>query len=181
MGSKTSRLENRWWEAEAQRKLATTKHMSKVVVICSLIPGVDETAMVGCLKRRSDLDTFYELYCRPQNTEQHANLTVDSKANELWRVLHMPLASLETPWDLTWRPPFKGSPSTIAAEFHATVCGAIFQVPFFDFVKYALGYNTKVDFLRSLLQAVCDDFVEHSRSVQWQETYTSKSRSNTIH
>ena len=57
-------------------------------VICSLIPGIDETAMVGHLKVRSDLDALFELYYRYQNLprEQRAdpsNLTVDSKANKL--------------------------------------------------------------------------------------------------
>lgn len=31
-----------------------------------------------------------------------------------------------------------------------------FRVPFFDFVKYALGYSTKAYFLMSLLHVVCD-------------------------
>ena len=33
---------------------------------------------------------------------------------------------------------------------------AIFRIPFFELVKYALGYNTKANFLGSLLHAVCD-------------------------
>ncbi len=97
----------------------------------------------------------------PPPNEQRANpsdLTVDSKANELWRALQMPLEykNSESPWDPNWQPPFEGSPSEIAAEFHATVCLAIFRVPFFDFVKYALGYNMKAHSLVSLLHAVCD-------------------------
>jgi hypothetical protein len=83
MGTGSSRLETRWWEAEAQRKVSTTKNTDKVVVICSLIPGVDATTMVDRLKERSDLDTLFELYCRYQNlpAEQRANpsdLIVDS-------------------------------------------------------------------------------------------------------
>jgi hypothetical protein len=35
----------------------TTKSTGKVEVICSLIPGVDETVMLGHLKARSDHDT----------------------------------------------------------------------------------------------------------------------------
>ena len=62
----------------------------------------------------------------------------------------------ESPWDSNWQPLLEGIPSEIAAEFHATVCRAIFRIPFFDFVKYALGYNTKGHFLGSLLHAVCD-------------------------
>ena len=155
MGSGTSRLETRWWEVEVQRKVATTKHTSKVVAICSLIPGIDETAMVDCLQERPDLDTLFELYCRSQDihTEQHANLTAEFMANKLWRTLQTPGGS---PWDVNWQPPLEGSPSEIAAEFHATVCRAIFRVPFSDFVKYALGYNTKAISLMSILLAVCD-------------------------
>jgi hypothetical protein len=93
-----------WWEAEAQRKVMTTKSTGKVEVICSLIPGVDETAMVDHLKARSDLDTLFELYCRYPNPprEQRAdpsNLTVDFKAYELWRALQMPLGYSESPWN----------------------------------------------------------------------------------
>jgi hypothetical protein len=159
MGSGSSRLETRWWEAEAQRKVTTAKNTGKVVVLCSLIPGVDETAMVGRLKERPDLDTLFELHCRYQNlpAEQRANpldLTVESKANELWRALQMLLEYSESPWDPNWQPPFEGSPSEIAAEFYATVCRVIFQVPFFDFVKYTLGYNIKAHSLVSLLYAV---------------------------
>jgi hypothetical protein len=161
MGSRSSRLETRWWEAEAQRKVSTTKSTDKVVVIRSLILGVDATTIVDRLKERSDLDTLFELHCRYQNlpAEQRANpsdLTVDSKANGLWRALQMPLEYSESPWDPNWQPPFEGSLSEIAAEFHATVCLAIFRVPFLDFVKYVLGYNMKAHSLVSLLHAVCD-------------------------
>jgi hypothetical protein len=117
--------------------------------------------MVDRLKKRSDLDTLFELHCRYQNlpAEQRANpsdLTVDSKANELWRALQMPLEYSESPWDPNWQPPFEGSPFEITPEFHATVCLAIFRVPFFDFVKYTLGYNMKAHSLVSLLHTVCD-------------------------
>ena len=30
------------------------------------------------------------------------------------------------------------------------------RIPFFDLVKYALGYNTKARFLNNLLDSVCD-------------------------
>jgi hypothetical protein len=53
----------------------------------------------------------------------------------------------------------------IAAEFHATVCLAIFRVPFFDFVKYALGYNMKAHSLVNLLHTVCDVRVLSGRLV----------------
>ncbi|KAL5313257.1 hypothetical protein ACEPPN_018990 [Leptodophora sp. 'Broadleaf-Isolate-01'] len=161
MGSGSSRFETRWWEAEAQRKVVTTKNTGKVEVICSLIPGVDEIAMVGYLKERSDLDELFALHCRHQDLskEQRAdpsNLTVDFKANELWRVLQMPLEYSASPWDWDWRPPLKGIPSQMAVDFHATVCQAIFRVPFSDFVKYALGYTTKARSLNNLLDGVCD-------------------------
>jgi hypothetical protein len=162
MGSGSSRLETRWWEAEAQRKIATTKSTSKVEVICSLIPGMDETTVKGYLKERSDLDLLFELNCRYQNLSReqqhadHSNLTVDSKANELWRALQVPLGYGKPPWDSNWQPPLEGIPSEIAAEFHVIICRAIFRIPFSDFVKYALGYNTTGYHLGSLLHAVCD-------------------------
>ena len=161
MGSGSSRCETRWWEAEAQRKVVTTKNAGKVEVICSLIPGVDEVAMVGYLKERSDLDTLFARRCRYQDLSREpradpSNLPVDFKANELWRVLQMPLEYSGSPWDWNWRPPLEGIPSEIAADFHATVCQAIFRIPFSDFVKYALGYTTKARFLNNLLDGVCD-------------------------
>ena len=161
MGSASSRSTNRWWEAEAQRKVVTTKNTGKVEVICSLIPGVDEVAMVGYLKERSDLDTLFARHCRYQDLskEQRAdppNLPVDFKANELWRALRMPQGYGEAPWNWNWQPPLEGIPSEIAAEFHAAVCQAVFRIPFSDFVKSALGYNTKAHFLNSLVDAVCD-------------------------
>ncbi|KAE8441390.1 hypothetical protein EG329_005017 [Mollisiaceae sp. DMI_Dod_QoI] len=141
MGSASSRFATRWWEAKAQRKIVTTKNTGKVEVICSLIPDLDEAAMVGYLKKRSDLDTLFQNLSRDQHADP-SNLSVDFKANELWRVLQMPFE---------YR-----IPSEIAAEFHATVCQAIFRVPFSDFVKYALGYTTKARFLTNLLHGVCD-------------------------
>ncbi|KAH6672618.1 hypothetical protein B0J14DRAFT_77801 [Halenospora varia] len=161
MGSGSSRLETRWWEAEAQQKVITTTNIGKVEVICSLIPGLDGTTMIGHLKARSDLDTLFALHCRTQNlpTEQPADpsdLTADVKANELWRVLQTPTGYSEPPWNWNWQPPLEGVPSEIAADFHATVCRAIFRVPFFDFVKCALGYSTKAHFVGSLLHAACN-------------------------
>ena len=161
MGSGPSRFVARSWEAEAQRKVVTTKNTGKVEVICSLIPGVDEIAMVGYLKERSDLDTLFARHCRYQNLSgdqrvDPPDLTVDLKANELWRLLRMPPGYGEAPWDWNWHPPLEGIPSEIAAKFHATVCQAIFRIPFSDFVKCALGYSTKAHFLNSLVDAVCD-------------------------
>jgi len=161
MGSASSRFETRWWEAEAQRKVVTTKNAGKVEVICSLIPGVDEVAMVGYLKERSDLDTLFARSYRYQDLSREpradlSNLSVDFKANELWRVLQIPLESSESPWDWNWHPPLEGIPSEIAAEFHATVCQAVFRIPFSNFVKYALGYTTKARFLNNLLDGICD-------------------------
>ena len=161
MGSTSSRFERRWWEAEAQRKVATTKSIGKVEVICSLIPGVDEMALIDYLKERSDLDTLFALHFKYQNLsgdqrEDPSALTVDFKANELWRLLRMPPGCGEAPWDWNWHPTLEGVPSEIAAEFHAAVCQAVFRIPFSDFVKSALGYNTKAHFLNSLVDAVCD-------------------------
>ena len=146
MGSASSRFANRWWEAEAQRKVVTTKNIGRVEVICSLIPGVDEVAIVGYLKERSDLDTLFQNLSRDQH-EGPSNLSVDFKANELWRVLQMPLGYSGSPWDWNWRPPLEGMPSRITADFHATVCQVIFRISFSDFVKYALGYTTQARFL----------------------------------
>ena len=161
MGSASSRLATRWWEVEAQRKVVTTKNTDKLKAICSLIPGVGEIAMVDYLKKRSDLDTLFAQHCTYQDPskEQRAdpsNLPVDFKANELWRVLQTPLEYSGAPWDWNWRPPLEGMPSKIAADFHATVCQAIFRIPFSDFVKYALGYTTQARFLNSLLDDICD-------------------------
>ncbi|KAG4429165.1 hypothetical protein IFR05_015354 [Cadophora sp. M221] len=107
MGSASSRFATRWWEAEAQRKVVTTKNTGKLKVICSLIPGVNEIAMDLSKEQRAD----------------PSNLTIDFKANELWRVLQMPLENSGSPWDRNWRPPLEGIPSKIAADFHATVSG----------------------------------------------------------
>lgn len=171
MGSGSSRLETRWWEAEAQRKIATTKSTSRVEVICSLIPGMDETTVKGYLKARSDLDVLFELNCRSQNPsrEQHAdhsNLTADSKVNGLWRILRMPLGYGKPLWNWNWRVPLEGIPSEIAAEFHAAVCQAIFRIPLSDFVDCALGYNTKVESLDKLFVAVCK--VRHSLRTEYE-------------
>ena len=68
----------------------------------------------------------------------------------------MPPGGGRAPWNWDWEAPLEGTPSEIAAEVHATVCQAIFRIPFSDFVKYALGYSTKALFLNSLLGAVCD-------------------------
>jgi hypothetical protein len=59
MESGPSRIE-KWWEAEADRKLATTQSTSNVEVICSLIPGKDNTAVIGFLKERLDLDALFD-------------------------------------------------------------------------------------------------------------------------
>ncbi|MAD82895.1 MAG: hypothetical protein CL912_08020 [Deltaproteobacteria bacterium] len=160
MGSGSSRVET-WWEAEAQRKVRVTKNSGKVEVICSLIPGMDQTAVVGSLKARPDLEKLFALYCENQNRSRDqaihpSTLTVDFKANELWRALQMPPGGGRAPWNWDWEAPLEGTPSEIAAEVHATVCQAIFRIPFSDFVKYALGYSTKALFLNSLLGAVCD-------------------------
>ncbi|KAL5325340.1 hypothetical protein ACEPPN_006465 [Leptodophora sp. 'Broadleaf-Isolate-01'] len=163
MGSKASlknTIASKWWEAKARKMLRTTT-IDKVEFICSLLPLEHEKTVIKSLKARPDLDTIFARHCRNQDLskEQRANpstLTVDFKANELWRLLQMPLEYSESPWDWNWRLPLEGGPSEIAAEYHTTVCQAIFRIPFSDFVKHALGYTTKARFLENLLAAVCD-------------------------
>ncbi|PVH69521.1 hypothetical protein DL98DRAFT_171033 [Cadophora sp. DSE1049] len=152
MRSGSSRFETRWWEAEAQRKVVTTKNTGKFLVWMKSRWSAQE---------RSGLDTLFALHCRHQHLsgDQRVDppaLTVDFKANELWRLFRMPPGCGEAPWDWNWYPPLEGIPSEIAAEFHATVCQAIFRIPFSDFVKCALGYSTKAHFHNSLVNAVCD-------------------------
>ncbi|XMA13634.1 hypothetical protein WAI453_006425 [Rhynchosporium graminicola] len=161
MGSESSRLESKWWEAEAQRTVLATRNTWKIKVICSLIPVVDEATFVSSLKAHPDLEMLFDLHCGYQilSGDQRASSspsTIDFKVNELLRVLRMPLGCDETPWDRDWHPPLEGNPSEIAAEFHATVCQAVFRVPFSDLVRYALGYSTKAHSLNNLLDAVCN-------------------------
>ncbi|RDL30198.1 Uncharacterized protein BP5553_10476 [Venustampulla echinocandica] len=161
MGSESSRVETRWWEVKAQQKLRTTTSIGKVEVLCSLVPGVHQATMIRYLKERPDLDTLFALHCGRQSpsTKQHADpssLTVEMKASELWHAIRTPLGYSRSPWDWNWQPPLTGAPSEIATEFHVAVCRAIFRVPFFDFVKCALGYSTEERFVGSLLNAVCD-------------------------
>jgi hypothetical protein len=61
-------------------------------------------------------------------------------------------------WDWNWQPPLLrlGDPRKIADDFHAAVCRAVFRVPLFDFVKCALGYNSRALFVESLLNAARD-------------------------
>jgi len=91
MGSGSSRLETRWWEAEAQQKLMTTTNTGEVEVICSLIPGLDETTMIGHLKARSDLDTLFALHCRCQNlpTVQRADPSNLGESRHLRKTWHL--------------------------------------------------------------------------------------------
>ncbi|KAH7418819.1 hypothetical protein BKA64DRAFT_635935 [Cadophora sp. MPI-SDFR-AT-0126] len=91
MGSGSSHVETRWWEVEAQRTLATGNTW-EVEVVCSLIPVVDETVLVGCLKKRPDLDTLFALNCGYQDRygDQRMDpqaLTVGFKANKLWQAI----------------------------------------------------------------------------------------------
>ncbi|KAH6694379.1 hypothetical protein BKA61DRAFT_711986 [Leptodontidium sp. MPI-SDFR-AT-0119] len=160
MGSGSSHVETRWWEVEAQRILATGNTW-EVKVICSLIPVVNETVPVDCLKKRPDLDTLFALNCGYQDRDGDQRmdpqaLTVGFKANRLWQVLRMPPGCGKAPWNWNWQPPLEGIPSEIAAELHATVCQAIFRIPFSDFVKFALEYSTRAPSLNNLLSAVCD-------------------------
>lgn len=136
-----------------------TKNIGEVEVICSLLPIEDVVTATRLLKERLDLDMLFTLHCRQQDLsmEEHADpddLTIDFKANELWRRFRMPPGHGESPWDWNWQPPFTGTTSEIADEFHVAVCRAVFRVPFLDFVNWALGSNAL--FVESLLNAVRD-------------------------
>ena len=162
MGSGPSRedvIVSKWWEAKAQKVLISTTKPGKVEVICSLLPFEDEKTAIRLLKARTDLDTLFALHCKYQDLsmEQRADpssLTVDSKANELWRVLRMPAGGGKFPWDWNWQPPLLGTASTIADEFYTAVCRAVFRIPFLDLVKWVLGYDSL--FVGSLFDAVCE-------------------------
>ncbi|TVY37821.1 hypothetical protein LOCC1_G008416, partial [Lachnellula occidentalis] len=142
--------------------------MAKVEVICSLFPVKDEKTAIGLLKARPDLDTLFALHCKYQDLSKDrradpSNLTVVFKANELWRKFRMPLGYGESPWDWNWQPPRSGIASKIADEFHAAVGRAIFRIPFFDFVKWALGsdalcigINAVLDVRDSLQKTILD-------------------------
>jgi len=150
---------SKWWESKAQQSLVTTTDPSKVKAICSLLPFDNEEAAIQLLKARPDLDLLFALNCSYQDVsaEQQtdpSNLTINFKANKLWRVLRMPEDFGESPWDWNWNPPYSGTASQIADEFHAVVCRAVFRIPFFDLVKMALGCDAL--FVRSLFTAVSD-------------------------
>lgn len=150
-------IDSKWWEAKAQQKLVTTTTTGKVEVICSLIPFEDERIALRLLKARSDLDILFTLHYRGQKIpgEQSVYPSDDFKATELWRVLRFP-PGYGVPWDRNWQPPLSGDPYEIADEFHAAVCRAVFRVPPLDFVKCALGYNSKAISAESLLNAACE-------------------------
>jgi hypothetical protein len=160
MGSGASRedvIDSKWWEAKAQQMLVTTTKTGKVEVICSLIPFEDERIALGPLKARSDLDTLFTLHYRGQKIpgQQNADYSNEFKASELWRVLRSP-SEYCAPWDHNWQPPLLENPDQIADQFHAAVCRAVFRVPPLDFVKCALGYNSKAFSAESLLNAACE-------------------------
>jgi hypothetical protein len=151
-------ITSEWLEAKSQAILRTSTNIGKVRVICSLLPIQDGKTVIKLLKARPDLDTLFALYCSDQNLskEQRADifLTVDFKANELWRKFRTSPGRGEAPWDWNWQPPLAGSASKIADEFHAAVCRAVFRIPFVEFVKWILGSDSL--FVRSLFGAVCD-------------------------
>jgi hypothetical protein len=161
MGSGASRqdvIDSKWWEAKAQQMVTTTTDTGKVKVICSLIPFMDEAILLGLLMGRSDLDTLFTLHCKQniplQQSGDPSKLTDDIKAQELWQALRFP--GYGVPWDRNWQPPLSGDPYKIADEFHAAVCRAVFRVPPLDFVKCALGYNSKAVSAEALLNAACE-------------------------
>ena len=163
MGSGSSRqetIESRWWEEKALDMLTKTSDTGKVGLICSFIPVSDESAMIGVLKERSDLETLVAIHCksRERSKEQSVTsptLTNEAVATELWRVLRFS-SGYQAPWDWDWRPPLFGDPCEIADEIHTVVTRAVFRIPTLDFVRYALGYENKALFIRSLFGAVRD-------------------------
>lgn len=156
--SRQNTYNSTWLEKEAQHKLKTTKSMSKVETICSIVPFMDEKPPLSRLMRRSDLDILFLLHCKSQNPpvgqSQALEMTNHMKAKELWRVLRCP--SRDAPWDWNWQPPLSGDPSEIAYDFHTIVSRAVFRVPLSDFVKCALGHSTQAISVGALLSAVCD-------------------------
>ncbi|KAH6696538.1 hypothetical protein BKA61DRAFT_662440 [Leptodontidium sp. MPI-SDFR-AT-0119] len=163
MGSGLSRqetVESRWWEEKALDMLTNTSDTGKVGLVCSFIPISDESAMIGVLKERSDLETLVAIHCksRERSKEQSVTsptLTDEAFATELWRVLRFS-SGYQAPWDWDWRPSLFGNPWEIADEFHTVVTRAVFRIPTLDFVRYALGYEDKAPFIRSLFSAVRD-------------------------
>jgi len=84
--------------------MLTTNTINKIEVIYSLLPLENEKTVIKLLKARLDLDTVFARHCRNQDLSKEqridlSNLTVDFKANELWRVLQMPLEYSGSPWD----------------------------------------------------------------------------------
>ncbi|KAH6704087.1 hypothetical protein BKA61DRAFT_660758 [Leptodontidium sp. MPI-SDFR-AT-0119] len=76
LGSGASRedvITSRWWDVEA-RKMLITAMISKVEVLCSLLPREDEKTAIKYLKGRPDLDMLLALHYRDQDfsREQHA-------------------------------------------------------------------------------------------------------------
>lgn len=137
MGSGASRenvITSKWWEAKAQKMLMTTT-VGKVEVVCSLLPLEDERTVIELLKARPDIDTLFVLHCRDRGLSKEkcadpSDLTVDSKANEVWQKLRMSLRYGKSPWDWNWQPRLSGTASKIANEFHTAFCRAVFQIPF---------------------------------------------------
>lgn len=157
MGSGSSRLEKRQWEAKALQMLITTSNPEVVGLICSYIPWADETNLVDQLKRRSDLDTLFMLYCKPNISSDSGDITAlgeGIKAREVWRVLRFPSGN-SAPWDWNWQPPLSGDPYEIANDFHTVVSRAMFRIPLLDLARFALGYNN-APYAKSLCSAARD-------------------------
>jgi hypothetical protein len=138
--------------------LMTTPNSEVVGLICSYIPWEDETNLVDQLKTRSDLDTLFTLYCKPNISAEHSGdisaIAEGIKAREVWRVLRFPSGN-GAPWDWNWQPPLSGDPYEIANEFHIAVSRAMFRIPILDLVRFALGYNNAL-YVKSLCSAARD-------------------------
>ena len=160
IGSRPSRedgIVSKQWEAKAQKVLISTTKLGKVEVIYSLLPFEDKKTAIRLLKARADLDTLFALHCKYQvlSIEQRvdpSSLKVDSKANQLWRVLRTPAGGGKFLQDWNWQPLLLRTASTIADEFYAVVYRAVFRIPFLDLVKWVLGYDSL--FVGSLFNTV---------------------------
>ena len=145
-------------KSKAQYTLTTATNTRIVELVCSLIPVLDEKALLRSLIGRPDLDILFTLYCGRREfpgheSENPSKVTDDIKAQKLWRVLR-PLSRYHAPRDWNW--PLSGDPRQIADDFYAVVSSAVFVVPLFDFVKCTFGYNNQALSIDALLNAACD-------------------------
>lgn len=78
MGSGSScqeTIESRWWEEKALDILTNTSDIGKVGLICSFIPVRNESAMIGVLKERSDLETLLTIHYKSRELSKEQSVT----------------------------------------------------------------------------------------------------------